>query len=120
MMNIRKAMQTDLDAIAAVETACFPAAEAADWEAFAARLAFYGYHFWLMFEGDTLVAFVDGMVTDHADLFDEMYEDASLHNPKGAWQMIFGVNTLPAYRRKGYAGQLIECAIADARSEGRK
>ena len=37
-----------------------------------------------------------------------------------AWQMIFGVNTLPDYRKHGYAGQLIQCAIKDAREQGRK
>ena len=34
--------------------------------------------------------------------------------------MIFGVNTLPDYRRHGCAGQLIERAIADARAQGRR
>ena len=43
--------------------------------------------------GDT--RFVDGFVTDTPDLTDEMYADASLHDAHGAWQMIFGVNTLP-------------------------
>ena len=45
---------------------------------------------------------------------DEMYEKAAMHNEDGAWQMIFGVNTLPDYRKHGYAGQLIQCAIKDA------
>ena len=34
--------------------------------------------------------------------------------------MIFGVNTLPAYRRQGVAAALIRRAIADARAQGRK
>ena len=38
----------------------------------------------------------------------------------GAWQMIFGVNTIPAYRKHGYAGELLKCAIEDARKHGRK
>ena len=67
-----------------------------------------------------LVAFVDGMVTNAADLTDAMYSDASLHDENGAWQMIFGVNTLPAYRRRGLAGQLLNAAIADAKQQGRK
>ena len=66
------------------------------------------------------IAFVDGFVTDEADLTDEMYENASMHNENGAWQMIFGVNTIPAYRKHGYAGQLLQCAIEDARKQGRK
>ena len=110
----------DLEAIAAVEAECFPAAEAATKEEFAERLAHYAEHFWLLFDDNKLIAFVDGMVTDDADLNDEMYEKAQLHNHAGAWQMIFGVNTIPAYREHGYAGQLIEAAIADAKAQGRK
>ena len=33
---------------------------------------------------------------------------------------IFGVNTIPACRKQGYAGQLLQQAIADARAQGRK
>ena len=117
---IRTATLDDLDAVAAVEAACFPAAEAATREEFADRLAHYGDHFWLMFDGGTLIAFVDGMVTDRADLTDDLYADASLHDAHGAWQMIFGVNTLPKYRRQGVAAALLERAISDARTQGRK
>ena len=53
-------------------------------------------------------------------MYDEMYEKAVMHNEDGAWQMIFGVNTIPAYRKHGYAGQLLQCAIEDARKQGRK
>ena len=41
-----------------------------------------------MFDEGKLIAFVDGFVTDEADLTDEMYENASMHNENGAWQMI--------------------------------
>ena len=119
-MLIRNATQEDLDAISQVEAECFPPAEAATKEEFAKRLAHYGSHFWLMFDGDKLIAFVDGFVTDEADLTDEMYEKAEMHHENGDWQMIFGVNTIPAYRKKGYAGELIKRAIADAREQGRK
>ena len=120
MQKIRTATFEDLDAIAAVEAACFPAAEAATKEEFAGRLTHYADHFWLLFEDEKLVSFVDGFVTDTPDLTDEMYADASLHDAHGAWQMIFGVNTIPAYRKHGYAGELIKCAIEDARKQERK
>ena len=120
-MNIRTASMADLAAVAAVEGACFPAAEAATEKDFAARLAVYPNHFWLLEEDDgTLVSFVNGLVTDEPLLRDEMYADASLHNEHGAWQMVFGVNTLPQYRRQGLAGQVLERVIADARAQGRK
>ena len=119
-MNIRSAVLNDLNAVAAVESECFPTAEAATKAEFADRIAHYGNHFLLLFEGETLIAFVDGMVTDQPDLTDEMYARASMHDENGAWQMIFGVNTIPAYRKHGYAGQLLQCAIEDARKRGRK
>lgn len=72
------------------------------------------------YDGDKLISFVDGFVTDDADLTDEMYENAAMHNENGAWQMIFGVNTLPAYRQHGYAGELLQKAIADAKEQDRK
>ena len=119
-MTVRYALPSDLAALTAVEAACFPAAEAATEKDIKNRLDYYANHFWLLFDGDTLVSFVDGFVTDEADLTDEMYENAALHNENGAWQMIFGVNTLPAYRRQGCAAQLLERAIQDARAQGRK
>ena len=120
-MRIRTASMADLAAGAAVEGACFPAAEAATEKDFAARLAVYPNHFWLLEEDDgTLVSFVNGLVTDEPLLRDEMYADASLHNEHGVWQMVFGVNTLPQYRRQGLAGQVLERVIADARAQGRK
>lgn len=119
-MEIRHATAADLEALAEVEAECFPKAEAATAEEFAGRVKYYGNHFWLMFDGDRLVSFVDGFVTDAADLTDEMYAKAELHQENGAWQMIFGVNTLPAYRKHGYAGELLKAAIADAKKQGRK
>ena len=119
-MNIRNATMEDLEFLTAIEAACFPPAEAATRESFAKRLAVYPNHFWLLEEDGQVVSFVNGMVTDEPLLRDEMFEDAALHNEDGAWQMIFGVNTLPAYRKRGLAGQVLERVIADARAQGRK
>ena len=119
-MIIRTATMEDLSAVTAVEAACFPEAEAATEQDFAARLAVYPQHFWLLEREGEVISFVNGMVTDEADLRDEMYADASLHDPKGAWQMIFGVNTMPDYRRQGLAEQVLRRVIADAKEQGRK
>lgn len=120
-MYIRTATMEDLAAVTAVEAACFPAAEAAKEADFAARLRVYPNHFWLMEnEAGVLVSFINGLVTNELTLRDEMYEDASLHDEQGAWQMIFGVNTLPEYRRQGLAAKVMEQVIADAKAQGRK
>ena len=118
-MEIRNATIEDVEAVTAVEALCFPAAEAAPKQEFIERLSVYPDSFWLLFDGEKLVGFVDGMVTDDPDLTDEMYEKADLHNPDGKWQMIFGVNTIPSYRRQGCAAMLLRQAIADAKERGK-
>ena len=75
-MQIRYATTNDIAAIAAVEAACFPSAEAATKKEFVDRVRHYGNHFWLLYDGNKLIAFVDGFVTDAPDLTDEMYENA--------------------------------------------
>ena len=119
-MHIRTATMEDLDAVTAVEAACFPAAEAATRGEFAARLAVYPNHFWLLEEDGRLVSFINGLVSDGPTIRDEMFADAAFHNEQGAWQMVFGVNTLPEYRRRGLAGKVMQRVIADARAQGRK
>lgn len=119
-MLIRQATIQDLDAITELERLCFPLAEAATRESFENRLKVFGEHFWLLFEGEQLIAMVNGMVTDIPLLSDAMFEDATMHDDKGAWQMIFGVETHPDYRRKGYASMLLGRAICDAKLQGRK
>lgn len=119
-MDIRTATIKDLDAVTAVEAACFPAAEAATREEFAARLEVYPNHFWLLEEEGRLVSFINGLVSDEPTIRDEMFADAAFHNEHGAWQMVFGVNTLPEYRRRGLAGEVMKRVIADARAQGRK
>lgn len=118
-MHIRTARFSDLPALAAAEALCFPPAEAASEAALAARLRVYPNHFWLLEEDGHLVSFINGPVTDEPQLQDSMYADPSCHNEAGAWQMIFGVNTLPPYRRQGRAGQVMERVLADARAQGR-
>lgn len=119
-MEIRTARADDLTEIAQIEAVCFPAAEAATPASFAQRLQYYADHFWLLLDGSVMVGFVNGMVTDEPDLRDEMYENAAMHREDGAWQMIFGVDTIPAYRRRGCAERLLSHVIQEARAQGRK
>lgn len=119
-MEIRMATLKDLDQVAAVEAACFPPAEAAPKEEFEKRLSVYPDHFWVLEEDGKIIGFINGMVTDEKTIRDEMFENASLHNENGAWQAIFGVNTLPEYRCRGYAAKIMERVIADAKAQGRR
>ena len=117
---IRKATTEDLDVVTKIEATCFPPAEAAPREAFEERLKYYADQFLIAFDGDTPIGFIDGFASDDEILTDEMFADASLHNPNGAWQMIFGLNTMPEYRNCGVGGKLVESFIELAREENRK
>lgn len=120
-MNIRNGRISDVDELTAIEAECFPAAEAAERKSFEDRLKHYADHFWIL-EDDNgkIISFVNGMVTDEEHLTDKMYENASMHNENGAWQMIFGVNTLPEYRKNGYAEAVLRNVISDAKEQSRK
>ena len=120
-MNIRNGRISDVDELTAIEAECFPAAEAAERKSFEERLNYYADHFWIL-EDDNgkIISFVNGMVTDEEHLTDKMYENAQMHNENGAWQMIFGVNTLPEYRKNGYAEAVLRNVISDAKEQSRK
>ena len=118
--QLKRGDLADLSAVAKVEKVCFPPLEAATEESFRERLQFYGNHFLLLYKEDQLISFVDGFCTNEENLTDLMYEDASLHDEKGRWQMIFGVNTMPFYRRKGIATKMLTEFIRMAKEEGRE
>lgn len=119
-MKIRTATMNDLASIAEIESICFLPAEAASNQSFADRLTYYPDHFWLLELNSQIIGFINGLATNEAHLTDAMYADASMHDANGAWQMIFGVNTLPEYRNRGYAAILIKKLIAAAKQQQRK
>ncbi len=120
-MFIRKAKESDIDQIAAMEAACFPAAEAASRERLAERLKTYPDCFWLGFDDySNFVCYVGGLISDESNLTDEMYADTSFHKEDGDWMMIFSVCTLPEYQRQGFAAWLLHRVISAADDRGCK
>lgn len=119
-MIIRHAQNTDIDELTRIEEISYPKAEGASKESITKRVAVFPECFWLLDDQGEIRAFINGMVTDEPDLTDEMYDHAEMHDPDGAWQMIFSVVTDPEYRKKGYAGMVMKQVIADAKAAGRK
>ena len=111
---IRQAATADLDAVTALEAACFPPAEAADMNAFSMRLNAFTHCFWLLEQQGTLCAMIGGMTTDCHDLCDAMYEGTALYAAQGKWLMLFGVATHPDHQHQGLASRLMGCVISDA------
>ncbi|WP_236036738.1 GNAT family N-acetyltransferase [Bifidobacterium simiiventris] len=119
-LTIRHATAEDAVELSCIESVCFPPAEAASAAVIHARLAAYPECFWLLCgEDGSIISFINGFATDDRDLDDDMYDDPSRHDPHGDWQMIFGVDTVPAWRHRGYASLLMRHVIVDARAAGR-
>lgn len=119
-MRIRLAETKDLEELVQVEAVCFPEAEAAGKAAFAGRLEAFPKNFWVLEDEGRIAGFINGMVTDEKTIRDEMFEDAGLHQEKGAYQSVFGLDVLPEYRRRGLGGELMRTLIRAAVEEGRK
>lgn len=117
-MTIRNAGPQDVEAIIEVERICFPPAEAARPEDIRSRFAAFPENFFVAECEGKVVGFVNGCTTDAPTLPDELYHDASLHKPGGAYQTVFGLDVLPDYRGQGVAAQLLNHLIEEARSRG--
>lgn len=120
MIDIRPVKPDDLNAVTAVEAACFPPAEAATSESFAQRIAAFPECFFVAVHNDQIIGFINGCATDERTIRDEMFEDSSLHNPAGCYQSIFGLDVIEEYRCQGIAAELMNYFIENARSKGRK
>lgn len=117
---IRSVKTDDLTTVAAVEAACFPKAEAASEESLRARIQTFPECFFVAESEGRIIGFINGMVTDSEVIQDVMFEDASLHNERGKYQSIFGLDVLPQYQRQGVAASLMNHLISDARKKDRK
>ena len=117
---IRMARPEDAAAAAAIEAACFPAAEACGRAEFERRLAVFPDSFWIAEADGQPIGFCNGCVTDRPLLPDELYHNAALHQPDGAYQTVFGLDVLPAYQRQGVAAALLRRMLADTRARGKR
>ena len=119
-MDIRKAKLSDLDEITALETLCFPEAEAASRASFLQRLQTFPDSFFVAETEEGIIGFVNGCVTNDEVICDEMFASHSLHVPDGKYQSIFGLDVHPDYRKKGIAAELMKHMIKASKEAGRK
>ncbi len=119
-MTIRNATIKDLDALHAIEIACFPPNQAASLETLERRLNIFPQHFWLLEEDGKVLGFINGMITNYDTVQDIMFKNATLHNENGNWQSVFGLAVSPAYQKKGYARMLLDHLIEFSRKNNRK
>lgn len=119
-LTYRHAVLADAPEIARVEAFGFPPEEAATLDSLAERIQVFGDQFILLEQDGKLVSFINGMVSDQRTITDDLFEDASLHNPQGSWQMVFGLVTHPDFQKQGLARKAMNALIEQAKSEHRK
>ncbi len=117
---IRMAEMQDLKEISALESLCFPAVEAAPEQVIRERIAAFHNHFFVMTEENHIIGFINGLVSESAILYDEMYENADLHDENGSYQMILSLAVSPDARHKGYGKALLRHMLETARHQHRK
>lgn len=118
-MIFRNATIADLSEINTIENLCFPSNEAASSETLEKRLRVFPQHFWLLEKDGQVLGFINGMVTDHETIIDEMFKNVDLHNEKGKWQSVFGLAVSPDHRNNGYAAQLINHLVSKSKEQNR-
>ncbi|MDO4322272.1 MAG: GNAT family N-acetyltransferase [Lachnospiraceae bacterium] len=117
---IRQAKMEEAKELAAIEAACFPAAEAASEQEISERMHAFLENFLVAELDGKIVGFIDGGTTDQPYLPDELYHDITLHKPEGDYQTVFGLDVLPEYRRGGIAGRLLDGLVQLSREQGKK
>lgn len=118
-VNIRPVTTQDLEAVAAVERACFPEAEAASKTSFEQRIRTFPDSFFVAELEGKVVGFVNGSVINGKVIYDDLFHDTKLHIPEGKYQTIFGLDVMPEYRKKGIGELLMAHMIETARDAGR-
>lgn len=116
MKLIRPATQQDIERIAAIESLCFPAAEAATLSSFQARFDVFPDCFFVLELDGNIIGHVNGCRYDQPALPDELFEDATLHNSSGQYQTVFGLAVDPAFQRQGFATELLQHFITESQS----
>lgn len=119
-IKVRKVKPEDLEAVVSVEAECFPEAEAATRSSLQRRINTFPDSFYVAETDGKIVGFVNGCITNSKTIYDELFSDASLHDPDGAYQAIFGLDVIPEYRNQGLAAKLMDHFIKVARENGRK
>ena len=67
-----------------------------------------------------MLGFINGAMIAKQTLSDEMYEDTSYHNVFHAYQSVYGLAVLPAFRHMGIAKKLMQFFIDLSKSRQKK
>lgn len=117
---IRSVQENDLNAIITIESTCFPLKEAASKEQLQERIFTFPDCFFVVEKNNQVIGFINGCLTNESTIQDVMFSDATLHNPSGQYQAIFGLDVLPQFQHQGIASALMRYLISHTQEKHRK
>ncbi|WP_461206229.1 GNAT family N-acetyltransferase [Clostridium sp. DL1XJH146] len=119
-LKIRIASMNDLDSITKIEQICFPMAEGATKKALKERLSVFPEGFLVAELNNKIIGFINGGITNETHIQDEFFQTMDLHIQNGDNVVIFGLDIHPEYQRNGYAEELMNNFIENAKKNNRK
>lgn len=119
-MKIRIVKEHDIAQLTALEAACFPLAEAASYDILHMRIQSFPASFLVMENEHGIIGMINGCVSDHMVIHDDMYTDSEAHKENGIYQTVLGLDVHPGYQHLGYGGMLMKAFQDLARNAGRE
>ncbi len=112
----------EVEQVVEIELICFPPHEACSPKMMRERMAAAPDFCLVAVDRETgkIAGFLNGLATDEDKFRDEFFTDANLHNPKGAYVMLLGLDVLPEYRMQGLAREIMTRYLQNERERGRK
>ena len=107
---IRNVTPMDLDAVLALEQACFSPESAATKDAFSYRIAAFPERFFVAEQDGKILGLINGCASSLPRITDDLF-DPQGHDPAGTNQMIFGLAVLPEHRSCGIGTALMRTMI---------
>lgn len=119
-LKIRNALSNDLNVISKIESICFPSAEAAPKNVLKERIEVFPKGFFVAELNNEVIGFINGGASNENTLEDDFFKTMDLHLHNGENLMVFGLDVLPEHQKKGYAKELMNHFIEEAKKDGRK
>lgn len=117
--TFRQATPSDIDRCYEIESAAYPADEAATREKIAIRIARYPQGFLCMEQDGDIIGFINAGCAWEVVMSDEEFKELVGHDPQAPNAVIMSVVLHPNYQGKGLSTTLMQTFIEHMRQQGK-
>jgi Predicted acetyltransferase len=115
----RQATPSDIDRCYEIESAAYPADEAATREKIALRIAGYPQGFMCMEQGGEIIGFINAGCAWDVVMSDEEFKELVGHDPDAPNAVIMSVVLHPSVQGKGLSTPMMQAFISQMRAQGK-